>query len=131
MVIDTSAIFAAITGESDSRAYRAAIKSASSPVISSVTLLETRIVLFARGGPSAIATLDELIDRAGIAVIPFDEPLAAAAFDAFKRYGKGQGHKAQLNIIDCAAYALAKSRNLPLLFKGGDFAATDIVSAFP
>ena len=129
MVIDTSAIFAAITGEPDSRAFRAAIKSASSPLMSSVTFLETRIVLFARGGPSAIATLDELIERASIAVIPFDEPVAAAAFDAYKRYGKGQGHRAQLNIIDCAAYALAKSRNLPLLFKGNDFAATDIASA--
>ena len=125
MVIDTSAI----TGELDSRAFRAAIKSAPSPLMSSVTLLETQIVLFARGGPNAIATLDELIERAGVATIPFDEPLAAAAFDAYKRYGKGQGHKAQLNIIDCAAYALAKSRNLPLLFKGNDFAATDIASA--
>jgi ribonuclease VapC len=94
-------------------------------------LLETRIVLFARGGPSAVATLDELIESAGIAVIPFDGPLAAAAFNAFKRYGKGQGHKAQLNIVDCAAYALAKARNLPLLFKGNDFAATDIASALP
>lgn len=131
MVIDTSAIFAAIAGEADSRAYRAAIASAPSPVISAVTLLETRIVLFARSGPSAIETLDELIDRAAIAVVPFDGPLAETAFEAFKRYGKGQGHKAQLNIIDCAAYALAKSRNLSLLFKGGDFAATDIASALP
>jgi ribonuclease VapC len=57
--------------------------------------------------------------------------MADAAFVAFKRYGKGQGHKAQLNIIDCAAYALARSRDLPLLFKGNDFAATDVVSALP
>jgi ribonuclease VapC len=120
-----------MTGEADSRAYRAAIAFTPSPVISAVTLLETRIVLLARSGPGAIATLDELIDRAGIAVIPFDRPLAEAAFEAFKRYGKGQGHKAQLNIIDCAAYALAKSRNLPRLFKGGDFATTDNASALP
>jgi ribonuclease VapC len=131
MVIDTSAIFAAIAGEADSQAYRTAIKSAASPLISAVTLLETRIVLLARGGPSAIAVLDALIERAGIVVIPFDQPSTDAAFDAFKRYGKGQGHRAQLNIIDCAAYGLAKSRNLPLLFKGNDFAATDIVSALP
>ena len=51
------------------------------------------------------------------------------AFDAFLRYGKGQGHPAQLNIIDCVAYALAKSRSEPLLFKGNDFANTDIVPA--
>jgi ribonuclease VapC len=72
-----------------------------------------------------------LIERSGIAVVPFDEPMAEAAFDAFKRYGKGQGHRAQLNIIDCAAYALAKTRDLPLLFKGNDFASTDIRPALP
>lgn len=129
--IDASAIFAAITGEADSGAYRASIKSAASPLISAITLLETRIVLFTRAGPGAIAILDELIERVGVVVVPFEEPMAEAAFDAFKRYGKGQGHKAQLNIIDCAAYALAKSRNLRLLFKGDDFAATDIAAALP
>ena len=66
------------------------------------------------------------MERAGIIGVAFDDPMAEAAFDAFKRYGKGQGGKAQLNIIDCAAYALAKTRDLPLLFKGNDFAATDI-----
>ena len=91
-----------------------------------VTLLETQIVLVSRSGSGSIPILRELIERAGIAVVPFDEPLAEAAFEAFKRYGKGQGHKAQLNIIDCAAYALAKTRDLPLLFKGNDFGATDI-----
>lgn len=131
MVIDVSAIFAAITGEADSGAYRASIKSAASPLISAITLLETRIVLFTRAGPGAIAILDELIERVGVVVVPFEEPMAEAAFDAFKRYGKGQGHKAQLNIIDCAASALAKSRNLRLLFKGDDFAATDIAAALP
>jgi ribonuclease VapC len=72
-----------------------------------------------------------LIRRAGITIAPFDSTTAEAAFDAFKRYGKGRGHKAQLNIIDCAAYALAKTRNLPLLYKGNDFAATDIEPALP
>jgi uncharacterized protein with PIN domain len=52
-----------------------------------------------------------------------------AAFEAYRRFGKGQGHPAQLNIVDCAVYALAKARSLPLLFKGGDFDRTDIHSA--
>jgi ribonuclease VapC len=51
------------------------------------------------------------------------------AFDAFRRFGKGQGHPAQLNLVDCAVYALAKVRAQPLLFKGDDFARTDIPSA--
>ena len=131
MVIDTSAIFAAIAGEADSGVYRNAIISAPLRLISAVTLLETRIVLLSRSGSSALPILHELLERAGIAVVPFDAAMADAAFDAFRRYGKGQGHKAQLNIIDCAAYALAKTRDLPLLFKGNDFAATDIRPALP
>ena len=122
MVIDTSAIFAAIAGEPDSSVYRGAIISAPLRLISAVV---------SRSGPGSIPILRELIERAGIAVVPFDEPMAEAAFEAFKRYGKGQGHKAQLNIIDCAAYALAKTRDLSLLFKGNDFAATDVRPALP
>jgi len=89
MVIDTSAIFAAITGEPDSSVYRSAIISAPLRLISAVTLLETQIVLVSRSGSNDIPILHELIDRSGIAVVPFDEPMAEAAFDAFKRYGKG------------------------------------------
>jgi ribonuclease VapC len=129
MVIDTSAIFAAIAGEADSATYREAIKTASIRLISAVTLLETRIVLFSRIGSDAIATLGKLMERAEITEIPFDQQQSDIAFDAFKRYGKGRRHPAQLNIIDCAAYALARSRNLPLLFKGNDFAQTDVTSA--
>ena len=83
-------------------------------------------MLFSRFGDSAIATFNELMERARIAVVPFDRELCTAAFDAFRRFGKGQGKPAQLNIVDCAAYALARSRNLPLLFKGTDFTATDV-----
>jgi len=97
--------------------------------VSAVTLLETRIVLFARLGPDAITAFNELIDRAEITVVPFDGALAEAAFQAFRAYGKGQGHPAQLDIIDCVAYALARTRGLPLLFKGLDFGRTDIIPA--
>jgi uncharacterized protein with PIN domain len=72
---------------------------------------------------------DELLEHSGISVIPFDAAMADAAFDAFRRFGKGQGHPAQLNIVDCAAYALAKLRGEALLFKGTDFDKTDIQSA--
>jgi ribonuclease VapC len=131
MVIDTSAIFAAIVGEPDSEIYQDAIDAASFRLISAITLLETQIVLVSRGGNNAISICNQMIDRGGILVAPFDATMADAAFDAFKRYGKGRGHKAQLNIVDCAAYALAKARDLPLLLKGNDFAATDIKSALP
>jgi ribonuclease VapC len=131
MVIDTSAIFAAIANEPDGSIYRKAIKAAPVRIMSALTLLETRIVLLSRLGPEAVTTFDELIRSAGILVEPFDGPLSNAAFDAFRKYGKGQGGSAQLNIVDCAGYALAHSRNLPLLFKGEDFLHTDITSAIP
>jgi ribonuclease VapC len=129
MVLDTSAIIAAITNEQDSQRFRAAMLAAESLLISSVAVLETRIVLFARLGLDAVGLFDELLKNAGIAVVPFDDEMAAAAFVAFRRFGKGQGHPAQLNIVDCAVYALAKARSQPLLFKGGDFDRTDIQSA--
>jgi ribonuclease VapC len=129
MVLDTSAIIAAITNEEDSSRFRAAMLDAESLLISSVAVLETRIVLFARLGQDAVGLFDDLLDKAGIVVAPFDDEMARAAFDAFRRFGKGQGHQAQLNIVDCAVYALAKARSQPLLFKGGDFDRTDIHSA--
>jgi ribonuclease VapC len=129
MVLDTSAIIATITNEQDSSQFRAAMLSAESLLISSVTVLETKIVLFGRLGLDAVALFEELLEKAGIVVVPFDDEMAKTAFDAFRRFGKGQGHPAQLNIADCAVYALAKARSEPLLFKGGDFDRTDIRSA--
>jgi ribonuclease VapC len=61
-----------------------------------------------------------------IMIAPFDEIQARAAADAFGRYGKGIDARARLNLADCAAYALAKSLGVPLLFKGDDFTHTDI-----
>jgi ribonuclease VapC len=58
--------------------------------------------------------------------MPFDEKQVHFSDIAFQRYGKGQGHPAQLNMGDCASYALAKSLDEPLLFIGNDFAQTDI-----
>ena len=128
MVLDTSAIIAAITNEEDSSRFRAAMLGAESLLISSVAVLETRLVLFARLGLDAVGLFEELLENAGIVVVPFDDEMARAAFDAFRRFGKGQG-AAQLNIVDCAVYALAKVRSQPLLFKGDDFDRTDIDSA--
>lgn len=129
MVEDTSAIIATIANEPDSSRFRTAMLGAESLLMSSVAVLETRIVLFARLGPDAVDIFDGLLENAGIVVVPLDDEMARAAFDAFRRFGKGQGHPAQLNIIDCAVYALAKARSQPLLFKGGDFDQTDIQSA--
>ncbi|WP_228747528.1 type II toxin-antitoxin system VapC family toxin [Bradyrhizobium sp. BR 10289] len=129
MVLDTSAIVATVTNEPDGQRYRTAMLDADSLSMSAVAVLETRIVLSARFGTAAVAFFDELLETAGIAVVPFDAEMAKGAFEAFQRFGKGGGHPAQLNIVDCAVYALAKARSEPLLFKGADFAKTDVVQA--
>lgn len=129
MVLDTSAIIASITNEQDSSRFRAAMLGAESLLISSVAVLETRIVLLARLGQDAVGLFEELLENSGIVVVPFDSEMAKAAFDAFRRFGKGQAHPAQLNIVDCAVYALAKTLSQPLLFKGNDFDRTDVESA--
>ena len=93
--------------------------------MSAVNLLEARLVL-TKGLPSA--ALDDFIAYYTIEIIPFDQPLSDLAFQAYGRFGKGR-HPARLNMGDCAAYALAKSRGWPLLYKGEDFALTDIERA--
>jgi ribonuclease VapC len=70
--------------------------------------------------------LQRFLEEIDAIVMPFDELLARLAADAFQRYGKGQGHPAQLNMGDCAVYALAKSVNEPLHFVGNVFAKTDV-----
>ena len=72
--------------------------------------------------------MDEWIDHFGVEVVPVDLAQARIAADAFTRFGRGQ-HPARLNYGDCFAYALAASRNVPLLYKGTDFGRTDIQSA--
>jgi ribonuclease VapC len=129
MIVDTSAIIAAIAEEPDGVRYRTAIQNASSLAMVAITVLETRIVPYGRRQPLLAQAFDPLLQRAVIEVVPVDAELAHAAFEAFRRYGKGQGHPAQLNIVDCVVYALAKSRDDTLLFKGDDFTRTDIAPA--
>ena len=81
-------------------------------------------------GAVAWRPLDDFIHRAALEIVPHDAALAELAREAFLRFGKGR-HPARLNCGDCASYALAKFRRIPLLFKGGDFARTDITVAVP
>src|SRR6266852_5093146 len=91
MVLDTSAIIASITNEQDSARFRAAMLGAESLLISSVAVLETRIVLFARLGLDAVVLFDELLEHAGIVVVPFDDETARTAFDCVSPLRQGSG----------------------------------------
>jgi ribonuclease VapC len=127
MVIDASAIVAIFFQETGFRRLLELIQDAPSRVISAATLLEAGIVLDQSAAPSNREhdRLNEFLDGLQIRVVAFSEVQAQLAREAYRRYGKGL-HPARLNFGDCISYALAKSLDEPLLFKGTDFSLTDV-----
>ncbi len=126
IVVDSSALIAILQREPEADTFLRVIAMADGCLLSLVSLLETSMVMAGRtGDATSWADLDALIARAGMQVVAQDAEQAEAAREAFLRYGKGR-HPAGLNLGDCATYALAKRRNLPLLFKGDDFSRTDL-----
>ncbi len=127
LVIDTSAIVAIVMKEAEAQRFVDAMVSAGSRVMTGINLLEAQIVLtFGKAMPPE--TIEDFVARESIEIVPFDAALSTLAFAAYRRYGKGR-HPARLNMGDCAAYALAKARGWPLLYKGEDFTLTDIERA--
>lgn len=130
IVLDTSALIAILRAEDDAGRFTQAIGDADGCLVSAVGYFEASMVLIGRGPGERADPLDALVRRAAIQIVPYDLDLAHESRAAFVRYGKGR-HPAALNFGDCVSYALARSRGLPLLYKGGDFAKTDVVSASP
>ncbi|MFC3711425.1 type II toxin-antitoxin system VapC family toxin [Sphingoaurantiacus capsulatus] len=131
IVIDSSAVLAIIFEEPEAYEMLVRLTNAEGRVMSVANAMEAHMVLAGRNmaGGGRLA-LDGLLERHAIDLRSVDEPQLQLARGAFDRFGKGRGHRAQLNFGDCFAYALAKSLDAPLLYKGNDFAATDIASAF-
>ena len=127
MVIDTSAIAAILFGEEDAERFTAAIEADPTRFISAASVLEAAIVAEMRKGPPGGRELDLLLLKAGIETVAFNEKQLRVARHAFRTYGKGR-HAAGLNFGDCFSYAASKTTGEPLLFKGADFAMTDIVA---
>ena len=128
IVIDTSAIVALIFGEPERDAIAQAIQQADKVLISTVSLLEARMVVHGRRGQRAVVLVDDLLRLPMFELVAPGLAESDAAYAAFVVYGKGSGHPAGLNFGDVFSYALAKVRGLPLLYKGDDFAQTDLVS---
>jgi ribonuclease VapC len=126
MLVDTSALLAIALGEPTRQRMLDALASMDSRILSSISLLEAGMVLRARNGETAVVLLYQLVSELITEIVPFDEAQARLAIQAFSRYGKGMGHRAQLNFGDCAVYALAGTRREPVLATGNYFAATDI-----
>jgi ribonuclease VapC len=129
MVIDSSALVAILLRESDADTLSNAILATNVRLIGAPSYLETAMVLIGRHGPAARDALDRLIAALVADVVPLTANQARLAVEAFLRFGKGRQHGAGLNFGDCCSYALASEAGLPLLFKGSDFAATDIKRA--
>lgn len=128
MVLDTSALVAILTGETERRTFIDAIEAAETRLISAATFVEVSIVMEARHGAEGVRHTDEFVDRAGVEVVAVDQEQAREARRAWSRFGKGR-HSAGLNFGDCFAYALALVAGEELLFKGDDFRHTDIQPA--
>jgi ribonuclease VapC len=131
VIIDTSALIAILRDEADAAIYARAIEGERTRRLSAANFLEVAIVIDGSRDPVASRRVDDVIAAGGIVIEPVTERQVRIGRDAYRDFGKGSGHPAQLNFGDCFAYALAKDAGEPLLFKGDDFRLTDITPALP
>ena len=129
IVVDTSAIVAMAFGEPEREAFLQAIQRAEKALISTVSVVEARMVVHGRRGQRAVLLMDDLLRLPVFEMIAPGVAETEAAYSAFVTFGKGSGHLAALNFGDLFSYALAKVRGLPLLYKGDDFSQTDVINA--
>lgn len=129
MFIDTSVFVAILCQEEEAERFARAIEGATAKFTSPLVRLEASMVLATRQGrtPRAAETdFDAVLQEARIQIVTITDEIGRLSVEAFERYGKGRGHPAQLNLADCLSYACAKAYQVPILFKGRDFAKTDL-----
>jgi ribonuclease VapC len=127
IAVDTSAFIAILQDEPECVHFLACLDAADQVIVSAASLLEARTVLYPRN-PALLDKLSALLFTMNARIEPVTASQSDIAFEAFRRYGKGTGHRAGLNFGDCFAYALAIEHDAPLLFKGDDFVHTDVKS---
>jgi ribonuclease VapC len=128
VILDSSALVAAVQREPGHEELEEKMRSADVLAIGAPTLVETEIVVMRANGRSARGLVSRIREQLDVVVIPFDQAHVEVAARAFQRFGKGR-HPASLNYGDCMTYATALLAEWPLLFKGNDFARTDIDAA--
>ena len=129
MVVDTSAIIAIARGEPEAAAFSRMLEQTPGKLMGTPTYLECAFVMAGIAPTKGMAFLKGLVSDTLITLVPFGQVELDMAIEARLKFSRGSGHAAKLNFGDCFAYALARTRNLPLLFKGDDFIHTDIVPA--
>jgi len=140
MFIDASAILAIIKKEPEAALFAEKLKNQTKIYTSAISRYEAVAGLSvasrkegqkisAKAIADAVVMIDDFFDIFDVQIISIGENEAREAIEAFANYGKGTGHKAQLNMGDCFSYGVARIHGLPLLFKGDDFIHTDIRQA--
>jgi ribonuclease VapC len=122
MIVDSSAVVSMVRSEPDANYFVKTIVNGGGAIMSAGNYLETSIVIDSDRDPVVSARLDAIMKKLDIDIAPVTASQARLARQAYRDFGKGSGHKAQLNYGDCFAYALAIERGEPLLYKGDDFA---------
>jgi ribonuclease VapC len=128
VIVDSSALLALVLEEPDGTRVAHEL-SVNQCVMSAPNYFEASIVMLRRQGTEAARAMKTLMENSGIRIVPFDESLAVIALEAYKKYGRGSGHKASLNFGDCFSYALAKQRDEPLLAVGSEFEGVGVARA--
>jgi len=128
LVVDTSALMAMLLEEPDAEALLDLAVQAPSLYLSTATRLELSLVAESVRHAVEPSELEHLLLGLRVEVLPFDQEQMHWALQGWRHYGKGR-HPAALNLGDCFSYGLAKALQAPLLFKGDDFAATDLMPA--
>ena len=128
MIVDTSAVMAILLEEREKHAFRSAIRTASSRLLSATTRVELGLAALGHRGEPGQEMLQALLKALRLDIVPVSAEHAGLALDAFRRFGKGR-HPTGLNFGDCFSFALAKATGEPLLFKGDDSSKTDIKRA--
>ena len=129
MILDTSALIAILKNEAEAEAFSKAIEAAKVIRISAATYVETHILVDRYKNPILNARLEEIFQNPPVIIEPVTVEQARIARFAYRDYGKGSGHWANLNFGDSFSYALARDRREPILYKGDDFVHTDLRSA--
>ncbi len=129
MFVDTSVVVAILAREPEAGEFASKIEHAVTAFTAGHVLLEASMRLSTMLGVSPLeaeAAIHNMFSEAGIDIVPITGEIAHEAVSAFARFGKGRGRDAKLNFGDCLSYACARHHDVPLLFKGRDFVATDI-----
>ena len=131
MFVDTSVLLALLSEEDDAQEWAKRLEREAGLVTSALVVLEATMRLSTKLGVEPVdaeAAINALLRESKIDVVAIGADDGHLAVQAFAKYGKGRGHPGQLNLADCLSYACAKNWKVPLLYKGNDFAQTDIGS---